>query len=36
MLVGDASAFVDDLEGVGFDSYEVVPISEVSRSALGQ
>ena len=36
VLVGDASAFVDDLEGVGFDSYEIVPISEVSRSALGQ
>ena len=36
VLVGDASAFVDDLEGVGFDDYEVVPMSEVSLSAIGQ
>ena len=36
VLVGNASAFVDDLEGVGFGEYEVVPISEVSRSAIGQ
>ena len=36
VLVGDASVFVDDLEGVGFDDYEVVPIGEVSRSAIGQ
>ena len=36
VLVGDASAFVDDLEGVGFDDYEVVPMSEVSLSAIVQ
>jgi hypothetical protein len=34
VLVGDASSFVDDLEGVGFDDYEVVPISEVDVSAI--
>ena len=28
VLVGDASTFVDDLAGVGFDRYEVVPLSE--------
>lgn len=34
VLVGDASSFVDDLEGVGFDDYEVVPISEVDVSTI--
>ena len=29
VLVGDAATFVDDLSGVGFDTYEVVPISEL-------
>jgi len=29
VLVGDASTFLDDLPGVGFDSFEVVPISEL-------
>ena len=29
VLVGDAAAFVDDLPGVGFDDYEVVPIASV-------
>lgn len=29
VLVGDASTFVRDLPGVGFDSYEVVPIAEL-------
>ena len=33
VLVGDASSFIDDLAGVGFDEYEVVPISEVELSA---
>jgi len=28
VLVGDASTFVDDLAGVGFDRYDVVPLSE--------
>lgn len=36
VLVGNASAFIDDLEGVGFDEYELVPIAEVVRSTLGQ
>ena len=34
VLVGDASAFVHDLAGVGFGDYEVVPISEVDLAAL--
>ena len=34
VLVGDASTFVDDLAGVGFDSYEVIPISELDISAV--
>ena len=34
VLVGDASTFVDDLDGVGFDEYEVVPFSEFALSAL--
>jgi zinc protease len=34
VLVGDASSFVDDLEGVGFDDYEVIPISEVDVSTI--
>ena len=34
VLVGDAASFVDDLAGVGFDEYEVVPISEIDLSAL--
>ena len=34
VLVGDASSFIDDLEGVGFDDYEVVPISEVDVSVI--
>ena len=29
VLVGNAAAFVDDLPGVGFDDYEVVPIASV-------
>ena len=29
VLVGDASSFVDDLPGVGFEDYEVVPIARV-------
>ena len=33
VLVGDASTFVDDLAGVGFADYEVVPISEVDLTA---
>ena len=33
VLVGDASTFVDDLAGVGFADYEVVPISEVDLAA---
>lgn len=34
VLVGDASTFVDDLAGVGFDTYEVIPISELDISAV--
>lgn len=33
VLVGDASAFIDDLSGVGFDDFEVVPISELDITA---
>ena len=33
VLVGDASTFVDDLAGVDFADYEVVPISEVDLTA---
>ncbi len=33
VLVGDASAFVDDLSGVGFDDFDVVPISELDITA---
>jgi len=32
VLVGDASTFVNDLSGVGFDSYELVPITELDLS----
>ena len=34
VLVGDASTFVDDLAGVGFDTYEVIPISDLDISAV--
>ncbi len=34
VLVGDASTFLDDLPGVGFDSFEVVPISELDITAV--
>lgn len=34
VLVGDASTFVDDLAGAGFDSFEVIPISELDISAV--
>ena len=33
VLVGDASTFVDDLAGVGFDSYDVIPISDLDITA---
>ena len=33
VLVGDASTFSDDLAGVGFDSYEVIPLSELDITA---
>ena len=33
VLVGDASTFVDDLSGVGFDDFEVVTISELDITA---
>ena len=33
VLVGDASTFVDDLSGVGFNDFEVVPISELDITA---
>ena len=32
VLVGDASRFVDDLDGVGFDDFEVVPLPELNLS----
>ena len=34
VLVGDASTFIDDLAGVGFDTYELIPISELDISAV--
>ena len=34
VLVGDASTFVNDLSGVGFDSYDLVPITELDISAV--
>ena len=34
VLVGDASAFVDDLAGVGFPQFEVVPISELDLTVV--
>ena len=34
VLVGDASAFVDDLPGVGFSEYEVLSIGEVDLTTL--
>lgn len=34
VLVGDAASFVDDLAGVGFDDYEVVPIDGIDLSAI--
>ena len=34
VLVGDASTFVDDLAGVGFPEFEVVPISELDLTAV--
>jgi len=34
VLVGDASIFVDDLPGVGFDSYDLIPIAELDISAV--
>ena len=34
VLVGDASTFVDDLAAVGFDTYEVIPISDLDISAV--
>lgn len=34
VLVGDASTFVNDLSGVGFDSYELVPITELDLSTV--
>src|SRR5689334_22411053 len=33
VLVGDASAFVKQLPGAGFDKFEVVPLSELDLSA---
>ena len=32
VLVGDASRFVDDLDGAGFDEFEVVPLPELNLS----
>jgi len=34
VLVGDASTFVGDLSGVGFDSYDLIPITELDISAV--
>ena len=34
VLVGDASTFVDDLAGVGFPEFDVVPISELDLTAV--
>ena len=34
VLVGDASTFVNDLSGVGFDSYDLIPITELDLSAV--
>ena len=34
VLVGDASTFVHELAGAGFDDYEVVPITEVDLAAI--
>ena len=34
VLVGDASTFVNDLPGVGFDDFEVVPLAELDLSAI--
>ena len=34
VLVGDASTFVNDLSGVGFDSYDLIPITELDISAV--
>ena len=34
VLVGDASTFINDLPGVGFDSYDLIPISELDISAV--
>ena len=34
VMVGDASKFVDDLRGIGFGRYELVPIDELDLSAV--
>ena len=34
VLVGDASTFVNDLSGVGFDSYDLIPITELDISTV--
>ena len=34
VLVGDASTFINDLPGVGFDSYDLFPITELDISAV--
>ena len=34
VMVGDASTFVGDLAGVGFRSYELVPIDELDLSSV--
>ena len=33
VLVGDASVFLRDLPGVGFDRIEVIPVSELDLTA---
>ena len=33
VLVGDASVFVQDLPDAGFESFEVIPVSELDLSA---
>ena len=34
VLVGDASIFINDLSGVGFESYDLIPITELDISAV--
>ena len=35
VLVGDAASFIDDLEEIGFENYELMSVSEVESSTVG-